>query len=424
MINAFPADVLFGSRAASPPVSKAAVIPPFDSDSAWVASDSPPKAPPIPPVPPVPPRPNPSREAEVDPEDPSAPFVALPPPDSLEEVSPRQPTTPLAEETFRFATSPQEAISPPSAASSPAWVAGFISAGLSLILLALQYCTVQLIFHGAPWLGTAGQGFIQPTWGSALLTFWIRMLMVLPLMIVIGHGIYPPLLEEMQEVVRSRDRRPLISIVLSSLLLFLSQLLLYRSIGISSASVAVGLLFVYPAAVNLFGVGLFKRPISRQALLTLLPIGLGGMILLVQSGSAGVNPGGLSAICFALYVLVGRLYTRHLHLLTLTVMQFGLAWLFSMPALLFLRQASPAHEVGYVVACLVLSLTVFLNYFFNTASLNRLGPAWSSIVNGWTPLLVALLSMIFSLGSLTLAQGLGILLVTLGVTALNLERSR
>jgi uncharacterized membrane protein len=65
---------------------------------------------------------------------------------------------------------------------------------------------------------------------------------------------------------------------------------------------------------------------------------------------------------------------------------------------------------------------VFLNYFFNTASLNRLGPAWSSLINGWTPLLVALLSVVFLLGSLTFAQGLGILLVTLGVTALNLER--
>lgn len=297
---------------------------------------------------------------------------------------------------------------------------GFISAGLSLLLLALQYCTVHLIFHGAPWFSVPR--FMEPSWASALLTFWIRMLMVLPFMIVIGQGIYPPLLEEMQELFRSRDRRPLISIVLSSLLLFVSQFLLYRAIGISSAGVAVGLLFVYPAAVSVFGVGLFKRQISQQTLLTLLPIGLGGLLLLFQSGSSGLNPGIISAVCFALYALVGRLYTRRLNVLTLTVMQFGIAWLFSMPALLFLRNAAPANDVGYVVACLTLSLTVFLSYFFNTASLNRLGPAWTSIINGWAPLLVVLLSLLLGLGSTTFVQGLGILLVTLGVTALNLER--
>ncbi len=297
---------------------------------------------------------------------------------------------------------------------------GFISAGLSLFLLALQYCTVHLIFHGAPWFGV--ERLMQPSWASALLTFWIRMLMVLPFMIVIGQGIYPPLLEEMQELFRSRDRRPLISIILSSLLLFMSQLLLYRAIGISSASVAVGLLFVYPAAVSVFGVGLFKRRISQQTMLTLLPIGLGGLLLLVQSGSSGLNPGIISAVCFALYALIGRLYTRRLNVLTLTVMQFGIAWLFSMPALLFLRNASPANDVGYLAACLVLSLTVFLSYFFNTASLNRLGPAWTSIINGWAPMLVVILSVLLGFGSLTFAQGLGVLLVTLGVTALNLER--
>ncbi len=399
-INDFPADIVFGKPSNPGPPHPGPPLTP----------------PPTAPVTPTPPSPTSPQSFEI-----PDPFETPDLPSAFE------PSEPEPEATSTASALPEAVAVPPRMAQlprpHPSQLSAYVSAACSLCMLALQYCTVQVIFHGVPWLKFAEQGLMDPTWASALLTFWVRMLMVLPFMLVIGHGLYPPLLEEIQELFRSRDRRPLVSLVFSSLLLFFSQFLLYGAIANSSASVAVGLLFVYPAAVQVFGWSLFGRSLTRSSLWALLPIGLGGLVLLAQSGSSnGINPGIISALCFSLYVLFSRLHTRRLNLLTLTVLQFGLAWLFSMPALFFLRQVTPRHDIGYVLACLVLSATVFLGYFFNAASLMRLGPAWTTVINGWAPLLVALGGVIFSIESLSLPQGIGVLLVTLGVTVLNLDR--
>lgn len=312
---------------------------------------------------------------------------------------------------------------------------GFVIAALGLGLMALQLLTVQLLFHGAPllmaWLpggeldnGANGgaletAGLIAPTWSSALVTFWIRMLMLLPFIMVMGQGLYPPLMEEMQQVVSDRDRVPLISIAASSLFLFLGHFLLYGAIAQASVTPAVALFFSYPLIAQALGWSLLGQSLSQARLGAMAVLGLGLVTLLFQWGPAGGLVAGLaSGLCFALYRMLTSVNSRRVNRLPLTVLQFALAWLFSMPALLFLPQVQPRNEIGYVLACLLLSLTVLLNYVFEKASLLRLGSGWSAAVMGCLPLVVGLGGLLLTSERLAVGQLVGVGLVTAGAIAL------
>ncbi len=300
---------------------------------------------------------------------------------------------------------------------------GAAIAVIALILLAVQYATVQVLFHGAPWIGD-GQGFIAATWSSALVTFWIRMLMVLPFMIVIGQGLYPPLLPEMQAVFRDRDRIPLYSIAASGLFFFLAHFLLYGSIASSSATPAVALFFLYPALGQLLGWSLFNQRLSSARLLAMVPIILGALWLLVLWSSAGGRVAGLaSGLCYALFLMLTAVNGRRMNPMTLTVLQFGLAWLWAVPAVFFLPRAVPLNDVGYVVACAVLSATVGLSQLFGVASRRRLGAGLSAVVQGTLPLVVGVICLFLTDEVLPISQVFGVLLVAGGAIGLGFQRS-
>ncbi len=299
---------------------------------------------------------------------------------------------------------------------------GVAIAVIALLLGAIQYATVQVLFHGAPWIGD-GQGFIAATWSSALVTFWIRMLMVLPFMIVIGQGLYPPLLPEMQAVFRDRDRIPLYSIAASGLFLFLAHFLLYGSIASSSATPAVALFFLYPVLGQLLGWSLFNQRLSSARLLAMVPLILGVLWLLVWwSGSGGQLAGLASGLCYALFLMLTAVNGRRMNPMTLTVLQFGLAWLWAVPAVFFLPRAVPMNDVGYVVACAVLSATVGLSQLFGLASRRRLGAGLSAVVQGTLPLVVGVVCLFLTDEVLPVSQVFGVLLITGGAVALGFQR--
>lgn len=302
----------------------------------------------------------------------------------------------------------------------------WLIASLGLLLLSLQWLTLQVLFHGAPWLAIGPAGLIAPSWSSALVTFWIRMLMLLPFLVVVGQGLYPPLMEEMQRVISDRDRAPLLSIAASGLFLFLGHFLLYGAIGTTSVTLAIALFFSYPLISQALGWGLFGQPLGPYRWGAMILLALGLLTIGVQGGSGGGAIAALAGgLCFALYQMLASFNRRRVSGLTLTILQCVLAWVFSMPALVFLPQIQPHHELGYVVACLLLSLTVLFSYFFERASLVRLGSSWSAAVMGGVPLLVGLGGLVLTSERLTPAQGIGVILVSVGAIALGwLRRGR
>ncbi|NJN32222.1 MAG: EamA family transporter [Synechococcales cyanobacterium RM1_1_8] len=291
---------------------------------------------------------------------------------------------------------------------------------LGLLCWAGQYAILQVLFHGAPWLGSR-DGLIAATWNSALVTFWIRMLMVLPFMIVIGQGLYPPLLQEMQGVVRDRDPLAWISLAASGLFFFLAQFLLYGAIATSSATPAVALFLIYPALNQFLGWSLFNQPLSQSRLLATLPLAL-GLLLVVWSAGGGRMAGLASGLCFAFYLMLSAVNGRRMNPMTLTVLQFGLAWLCSMPALWVLPRTAPLNDPGYVIACIGLGLAGVLAQLLGLASRRRLGAGLNAMVQGGLPLAVGLICLFVSDEVLPLGQVLGVLLVVGGAIALGAER--
>ena len=299
---------------------------------------------------------------------------------------------------------------------------GVAIAIVALLLWTVQYTTVQILFHGSPWIAD-GKGFIAATWSSALVTFWIRMLMVLPFMLVIGQGLYPPLLPEMQAVFRDRDRIPLYSIAASGLFFFLAHFLLYGTIANNSATPAVALFFLYPALGQFLGWSLFNQRLSSARLLATVPLVLGILLLLVQWTAVGGRvPGLASGLCYALFLMLTAVNGRRMNPMTLTVLQFGLAWLWAVPAIFFLSRTVPMNDVGYVVSCALLSATVGLSQFFGLASRRRLGAGLSAVIQGTLPLVLGVVCLFLTDEVLPLSQVLGVLLVAGGAVALGFQR--
>ncbi len=299
---------------------------------------------------------------------------------------------------------------------------GAVIAVIALLLWAVQYSTVQILFHGAPWIAD-GQGFITATWSSALVTFWIRMLMVLPFMLVIGQGLYPPLLPEMQAVFRDRDRIPLYSIAASGLFFFLAHFLLYGTIAHNSATPAVALFFLYPVLGQFLGWSLFNQRLGSARLLAMVPLVLGVLLLLVQWSAVGGRVAGLaSGLCYAMFLMLTAVNGRRMNPMTLTVLQFGLAWLWAVPAVFFLSRTDPMNDVGYVVACAVLSATVGLSQLFGLASRRRLGAGLSAVIQGTLPLVVGVVCLFLTDEVLPVSQVLGVFLVAGGAVALGFQR--
>lgn len=307
------------------------------------------------------------------------------------------------------------------------WVAGglpgVMAAIATMLLLSVNYSIVEVLFRGAPWLaGDMRSGAIVPTVFTALLTLWIRLFMALLLIVGLGRVVYPPLIDEAQNLLRLRDRRPLIALGLSGVFFFVAQWLLYLAIGRSSMGSAVTLFYLYPAGVVALGGLLMAKPLSplRWGAIAMVVVG----VILTSSQVLGSSPplAIASGLSFALYALLTGFYSRKLHPLSVLLVQTIVAWGCASPALIGIFQVQPRAASGYVIGCLLLGVTAVGSYLLNSISLRRLGAATTTLLTAWVPLVVLGLERILFNPSQTSLQWLGAGLITLSIVILHWER--
>ncbi|HTL87983.1 MAG TPA: DMT family transporter [Leptolyngbya sp.] len=276
-------------------------------------------------------------------------------------------------------------------------------------------------------------GFIQPTIGNSLLILWLRMLIVVPLMIGIAGFLYPPVWQDLQQLILRRDRRPLLQIIGSGAFLFLSQVLIYIAIAQIGPGVAVTILFMYPLLTVPLAWWLFHDRPTRLRIAVMSIILVGVILTAIPSlGTAKIGGGVivavLSGIAFALYLILMQLGFRKTHPIPVSLIQFLTVLVLSSLSLSLPIQLGvsllPDARVGFLSGAFVLGAFTLVGYLSNNFGVRYLGAAQASIVASSGPVLTAVLAALIIRTKLDWVQIVGILLVTIGVTALSFERLR
>lgn len=309
---------------------------------------------------------------------------------------------------------------------------------LSMLMLSLQYVLAQALFQFTGETNFNGRGLdLEPTWGNTALLVGLRMMVLFPLIMVFNRWLQPGLGDSFANFLdRSRPQTSVSQSTLwwnlgvSGVVLFLSQWFLYRAVGATSASLGVSLFFVYPAIVPLLAWFFNRDRPSSFRLQCMAALGVGGSLILSQPSLEGLNNsnlltwGALSAVLFALYLLISDRCHRHLNPTIVSLIQYAIVILLSLPALLTLPQSPLVHLTSLGLGGVLLGGTAALSYILNVFAVQIMGSLPSLILNGLTPLITSLLGVAMLQTPIAAAHALGLLLVTIGALALHLERLR
>lgn len=318
---------------------------------------------------------------------------------------------------------------------------GIIVVVLSTLALSLHNVIVGVIGYGGQILGRLPVEAVLPlTIPNSLLLLWLRMVVVVPLLALVAPRLHPTVGRDLR-LMFSRDyRRPLIQVIASGGFLFLSQVLIYKAIADVGPGVAVTLLFMYPLITVPLAWFLFGDRPTPLRLVVMFAITMGIVFTALPriytdlSGDGvslwGVGAALLSSVAFALFLIAMQLCFRRLHPVSVSLVQFSTIFILTslilvIGSLFGLSPGAPASSLGLYVGAGMLGLLTLLGYLFNNYGVKLLGAAQASIVAASGPVVTAILAFLITPGeksALLFIQWMGVILVTLGVISLSLER--
>ena len=308
---------------------------------------------------------------------------------------------------------------------------GFLLAFLSTLCLSCQNIVIATILSPSSLFGklTTG-GYITPTVESSLLILWFRMLMVVPLLFVISRFIYPPSWGVIKKIIDCQDSGLTIKVLASGFFLFLSQILIYLSLGFLPVGTAVTIFFIFPVATILLAWFLFRERPNLVRTIVMVIAGLGILLTIVLSSDSswfGVNTAICSGITFAIYIVLTQLCGRKLHPVPFSVLNFITILICSFLGLLIILpfnaqfSIEPEVWIKLIISGLLLGILTLLSYLFSNISIRFIGAGNSAIMGGINPGLTACLGW-FVLGQSLGYEVGGIVLSTLGIIGISLER--
>ncbi|MGB3691524.1 MAG: EamA family transporter [Spirulinaceae cyanobacterium] len=312
---------------------------------------------------------------------------------------------------------------------------GFFLAFLSTLCLACQNIVIAIILNPSSVFGNfAKGGYLTPGVTNSLLILWLRMLVVVPLLFIVSRFIHPSSWQVIKKVIDCQDWGLTSKVIACGFLLFLSQLLIYLSLGFLPVGVAVTLFFIFPLATILFTWFLFGESpnLIRTIIIVITAVGLLLTILLGKQGEVSFSWLGIttaigSGITFAIYLLITQLCAKKLHPVPFSVLNFLSILLFSFLGLLiilpFNNQFSLEPEIWtkLIISGFLLGTLTLLSYLSSNISIRFIGAGASSTIGAVNPGLTACLGW-FILGQGLGKQFWGIGLVTFGIIALSLVR--
>jgi drug/metabolite transporter (DMT)-like permease len=334
-------------------------------------------------------------------------------------------------------TTPRSSSSAQHAPSRPEKRIGAVRKGLVLgaiatLLMALQTVLVGAISRGGTVFSLSFSGLDAFNFQNANALLWLRLLVWLPILLIMAPQLHRPVWADLQTW--SRKRSLLLSLVTSGSFLFFSQVFLYQAAAQLGPALAGALLFIYPlVAIPLNWLVNGERPSSLRWVV-LVAITMGSILLIrpavLDLGNLTTQTGAaiLSAIAFGLYLVTMNLHLhRQCHPISVGVAQFSTMTVISSLILLISPLGFTQDVINpwqFAMGGLGLGVLTSAAYFLNYAGLRLVGGRRAALVAATTPLMTALIAVFGFSNQPTLQtlQWTGVLLVTLGVLTLALDR--
>ncbi|MFN9400716.1 MAG: DMT family transporter, partial [Dolichospermum sp.] len=360
-----------------------------------------------------------------------------PAPKLRREITPKQQTTPRQQRQR----------------TSPNWSElqiGFLLISLYTVVSSLYNVAIKAIFFTGYNSNSLGrletQQLILPTLGNIFLILMLRLLVVVPLMLMLSPILHPPIWQDLENLFASlrgkaipsqnNTKQALFLSVISGLLLFISQVLIYLAIGEVTTSMAIALFFVYPVMSVFLAWFLFQeRPnlLITGAMAAIFAgelLVLGGQVV-VNNTSLGSTTAILSGIVFAIYALVTRICATKLklHPVSLTVINFTTMLLISIVCLIIPLPnnlglvINSSNVLELVLSAFILGVLTLCGYLFNNFGIRKLGTPLSSLIGATVPIFTVIFAGLMLQESLDIIQVMGIILVTVGAACISWRKT-
>lgn len=312
---------------------------------------------------------------------------------------------------------------------------GLLLVLFSWLMLSLEYVVIGVIFNKSLLFGNWELGeFLALGMGNIVFVLWLKMLLVVPLMAIVGTRLYPSMQREIKEFIQLNNWLSWGRFIVSSCLWFLSQVLIYLALASISPGAAMTIFFMYPLVTLVwiwvrFGV----RP---NLLRSLVILGILAGVTISAFGSSsfsglGVTAAVGSAIAFPLSLILMPDISRKLNIISFGWINCVIILIFSTLSLILpLPESwgftiSPIVDWRYLVALsLVLGITTITHSILNNLGIKMIGESRASILGAVVPGLTAFLAWVMMARGMSGEQFLGMLLVTLGCASLSFEQLR
>ncbi len=308
---------------------------------------------------------------------------------------------------------------------------GFVLVVVGSFSLALQNVLLRVVFVPCKIGGWFVFGGLLPAnLDNSLFVLQLRSLLILPLVLLLASLSYAATWKDLAQLGQPPQRRVLLTAVGSSSLMYLAMACLFVAIANISTGIAVALFFIHPAYTVLLSWVWFG---DRPTYLRFIVLGMvfTGSVLLVPKliGNtdvktvAGVMTAIAAGIFYSLQGLTAQTCMRTIHPLVFTVVNFTVMAILSTVSLLFIAIDVPtASWPSLWVVSLATAILTLVGQMFYNFGIHLTSAAVFSMIAVSNPAFTAFIAWLGIQESLQPRQVAGIVMITLGVMALSLER--
>lgn len=300
---------------------------------------------------------------------------------------------------------------------------GMVLCGIATLGFSAMTVLVGALSLGTDRFGITLAGIDSFSFFNANTLLWLQLVVLIPSLAILAPQLYRSVWRDIGQSLRSTSR--LFALVGGGVFYFFAQVLLFQAAGTLGPAVAAPLLFAYPLlVVPLLWWLNGDRPNLLRGVVMLAMIM--GVVLVVRPLSLSSTTAALlSATAFSLYVVTNSLNTRQSHPISAGLIHHCIMGILS-SIILLIRPLVVTQDLTsqFVLGGLGLGLLASISYFFHYTGLRLVGGLRTALVTAATPIVTALLALLFltSQPVLQTIQWPGIVLITLSGITLALDR--
>lgn len=309
-------------------------------------------------------------------------------------------------------------------------VLGFLIVIAASVFFCIQNVIVRVLFNENHLFGLFSTGgFVPPTLQSSLLLMAMRMVWVVPILAMLSSKLYSQTWQEIGQLRVVGHRYPFYHAVGGGILMFTYLALLYLSIGLIPAGIALTLFFTYPAFTAIFSwyfLGL--RPTQFRWLIMGLVLACSVLTIPYDQGISATNVLGVllgiaSGMAYALYAVNAQCSFKFMHPVPFTWMSFTITLALSaICVFIWYRPEGQLLWTPLWIGGLLSAIATATGHLLNNFGIRLVGATTAAMIGASNPALTVLLAW-FAIGeTLNHWQLLGVVGVTLSLVALSQEK--